>query len=98
MNEAILESGPQEISIKNYDGDTIGREKPMMEKEYKRQRNDILRDYEINLRFLSGRGMVVRVGCKEIAFEDTMKGMEELTKYIDNPYEEGKKWNKIFNE
>jgi hypothetical protein len=24
--------------------------------------------------------------------------MEELTKYIDNPYEERKKWNKIFDE
>lgn len=71
---------------------------PMMEKEYRPSRQELLRDYEINLRFLSGRGMVIKVGCKEIAFEDTNKGMEELAKYIENPYEEGKRWNKIFNE
>jgi hypothetical protein len=72
---------------------------PMMVKEdYRPSRQRILADYEINLRFLSGRGLVIRVGCKELAFEDANKGMEELTKYIENPYEEGKKWNKIFNE
>ena len=76
----------------------LNASEPMMEKEYKPSRQRILRDYEINLRFLSGRGMTIRVGCKEIAFEDTNKGMEELVKYIENPYEEGKRWNKIINE
>jgi len=76
----------------------LDESRPTMEKSYKPSRNEILRDNEISLRFLSGRGMVVRVGCKEIAFEDSNKGMEELTKYINNPYEEQKKWNKIFND
>lgn len=79
--------------------ETLSDSGPMVGKEeYRPSRQQILRDYEINLRFLSGRGMTIRVGCKEVAFEDTNKGMEELSKYIENPYEEGKRWNKIFNE
>ena len=98
MNEVMSESGPQDISREDYGGEILVRQELMMEKEYKPSKNEILRDYEINLRFLSGRGMIISVGCKQIAFEDTNKGMEELAKYIDNPYEERKKWNKIFDE
>lgn len=98
MNEVMPESGPQDISREDYGREILVREEPMMEKEYKPSKNEILRDYEINLRFLSGRGMIISVGCKQIAFEDTNKGMEELAKYINNPYEERKKWNKIFDE
>jgi hypothetical protein len=69
-----------------------------MGKECRPSRQELLREYEINLRFLSGRGMLIRVGCKEIAFEDMNEGMKELSKYIENPYEEGKRWQQIINQ
>ena len=74
------------------------QEELMVKSEYKRRKQEILREHEISLKFLSGRGMLVRVGCKEVAFEDVSKGMEELTKYIENPFEEVKRWNQIFNQ
>ena len=76
-------------------------ERPMMDgeyskEEYKPNKQQILRDYEINIRFLSV-GCVVRVGCKEIPFTNVGDAMVELNKYVSNPYEEGKRWNKIFD-
>jgi len=65
-------------------------------KEYKPKKQEILREYEILIRFLSV-GCVVKVGCKEIPFRSVKDAMEELNKYVDNPYEEGKKWNSIFD-
>ena len=64
-------------------------------KEYIPNKQQILRDYTIELRFLSV-GCVVRVGCKEIPFRRVSEAMEELNKYVSNPYEEGKKWNIVF--
>lgn len=73
---------------------------PMMDreysKEYKPNKQQILREYTIELRFLSV-GCVIRVGCKEIPFTNVSEAMEELNKYVENPYEEGKRWNKIFD-
>ncbi len=73
---------------------------PMMDrecaKEYRPNKQQILREYTIELRFLSV-GCVIRVGCKEIPFTNVGEAMEELNKYVDNPYEEGKRWNKIFD-
>jgi hypothetical protein len=37
------------------------------------------------------------VGCKEIPFTNVGDAMEELNKYVSNPYEETKRWNKIFD-
>jgi hypothetical protein len=73
------------------------QEPMMMEKEYRLPNQQVLREYEIKLRFLS-RGMIISVGCKEIAFSDVKEGLEELNKYLANPYEEQKKWNKILNQ
>jgi hypothetical protein len=98
MEEIMDERPQQEMTREVYRGESLNMAESKMEKEYKPSRQEILRDYEISLRFLSGRGMLIRVGCKEIAFEDSNKGMEELTKYIQNPHEEGKRWTKIFNE
>ena len=64
--------------------------------EYKISDQEILREYEITLRFLS-RGMVIRVGCKEIAFSDVKEGLEELNKYLTNPNQEQTKWRKLLN-
>ena len=66
-------------------------------KEYVRPRMDYLRDYEINIRFLS-LGCVVRVGCKEIAFTSIEEAMTEVNAYVANPKELEKKYNKLFNE
>jgi hypothetical protein len=72
---------------------------PMPEKNYNEyipKKQEILREYEIGIRFLS-IGCVIRVGCKEIPFTDVNEAMTELSNYVANPYEEGKKWNKIFD-
>jgi hypothetical protein len=72
---------------------------PTMEKcveEYKPSNQEALREYEINIRFLS-RGCVVRVGCKEIAFEDPDYAMAQINAYVSNPWEEQKKWRKILD-
>ena len=66
------------------------------QEEYRISDQEILREYEITLRFLS-RGMIIRVGCKEIAFSDTKEGLEELNKYLTNPNEEQTKWRKLLN-
>ena len=65
--------------------------------EYIPKRQEILREYEIGIRFLS-IGCVIRVGCKEIPFTDVDEAMTELSNYVSNPYEEGKKWQEIFKE
>ena len=64
-------------------------------KEYIPNKQQILREYEVRLRFLSV-GCVISVGCKEIPFTSVVEAMEELNKYVSNPYEETKRWNKIF--
>jgi hypothetical protein len=85
-------------------------ERPMMEeradrptgnggeltREYLPNKQQILRDYEVRIRFLSV-GCIISVGCKEIPFTNVGEAMEELTKYVSNPHEEGKRWNKIFD-
>lgn len=58
---------------------------------------DYLREYEINIRFLS-LGCIVRVGCKEIAFTSITEAMQEVNEYVANPKLLTDKYNKIFNE
>jgi hypothetical protein len=60
-------------------------------------RMDYLREYEINIRFLS-LGCIVRVGCKEIAFTSITEAMQEVNEYVANPKLLTDKYNKIFNE
>ena len=64
--------------------------------EYRPPNNEALREYELNIRFLN-RGCVVRVGCKEIAFEDHTNAMAAINAYVANPYEEQKKWRKLLD-
>jgi hypothetical protein len=67
------------------------------EKEYRPSKQKALREYEINIRFLS-RGCVVRVGCKEIAFEDVSNAMAQLNEYVTgDTYEAQKKWRKLLD-
>ena len=64
--------------------------------EYRPSNKDALREYELNIRFLN-RGCIVRVGCKEIAFEDHTNAMAAINAYVANPWEEQKKWRKILD-
>jgi hypothetical protein len=93
MNDGQISGGPL---VTEERGD-----RPMMDREYSKEeylpnKQQILREYTIELRFLSV-GCVIRVGCKEIPFTNVSEAMEELNKYVSNPYEEGKRWNKIFD-
>ena len=67
------------------------------EKEWRPSKQEALREYEINIRFLS-RGCIVRVGCKEIPFEDVSNAMAQLNEYVSgDTYEVQKKWRKLLD-
>ena len=59
-------------------------------------KSEVLREYDVNIRFLN-RGCVVKVGCKEIAFESIENAMAEINAYVANPWEEQKKWRKLLD-
>ena len=89
MNEGQISGGPMMA-----ERETL-RMDESYSKEYIPNKQQILREYEIRIRFLSV-GCVISVGCKEIPFTNVGEAMEELAKYVSNPYEEQKRWNKIF--
>ena len=67
------------------------------EKEWRPSKQECLRQYDISIRFLS-RGCVVKVGCKEIPFEDVSDAMAHLNEYVSgDTYEVQKKWGKILD-
>jgi hypothetical protein len=67
------------------------------EKEWRPSKQECLRQYDISIRFLS-RGCVVKVGCKEIPFEDVSDAMAHLNEYVaGDTYEVQKKWGKILD-
>lgn len=68
---------------------------PTSSHQYKPKRVELLRDYEISIRFLSV-GCLVRVGCKEIAFSSISEAMENINRYVNDPHVETKRWNTIF--
>jgi hypothetical protein len=71
---------------------------PTMEKEegeYRPSKAELLREYEIGIRFLH-RGCIVRVGCKEIAFTDITEAMAKINEYVaGDTYEIQKQWRKL---
>ena len=80
----------EEVPIRGYD------RAPELKTEYKPKKQELLREYEIRLRFLSV-GCVVSVGCKEIPFRSVKEAMDCVNEYVENPYEVGNKWHSIFN-
>ncbi len=64
--------------------------------EYKPSNTEALREHEIYIRFLS-RGCIIRVGCKEIAFENVNEAIKELNEYVNNAYETQQKWRKLLD-
>lgn len=85
MYEESVPESPVEQLVKNCSANT------------EMSRLELLREYEINIRFLS-RGCIVKVGCKEIPFENVDEAMKALTSYVNNPLKEEEKWRKVFKE
>jgi hypothetical protein len=69
-------------------------EETQLKQVYRPSNSEVLREYEIGIRFTS-RGCVVRVGCKEIPFETIENGVKAINDYVTNPYEERIKWEGI---
>ena len=92
-NEEPMQEGPRLDSMPE-------REAPMTEpvaKEWRPSKQEALQEFEISIRFLS-RGCIVRVGCKEIAFEDVSRAMAQLNEYVtEDTYEIQKKWRKLLD-
>ena len=63
--------------------------------EYRPSRTECLRDYSINIRFLS-IGCVIEVGCKSVPFSTVKEGMKALNDYVSNPFEVRKAWEERF--
>lgn len=66
-------------------------------KEYRPSNKDILRDYPVQIEFLS-IGCLIRVGCKSIPFSTVKEGMKALNNYVANPYETKKLWEERFSK
>jgi hypothetical protein len=66
-------------------------------KAYIRPRMDYLRNYEINIRFLS-LGCIVKIGCKDVAFSSIEEAMQEVNAYVADPRSIEEKYNRLFNE
>jgi hypothetical protein len=64
--------------------------------EYIPSKLELLQRHTVKIDFLS-RGCVIYVGCKSIPFETLQAGIEALNKYVNDPYNETKKWDKILN-
>jgi hypothetical protein len=41
---------------------------------------------------------MINVGCKSIPFTTVAEGMAALNDYVNNPYEEVKKWEEKFSQ
>lgn len=64
-------------------------------KAYTLSDKDLLIRHSIEIRFLSGRGCIIRVGCKEIAFESTKEAVGALSNYEKNPQEANAYWKEV---
>ena len=65
--------------------------------EYKPSRSQALRDYRIEIEFLS-IGCIIRVGCKSIPFTSVDEAMKELNAYVKDPVKSQEVWNKRFED
>jgi len=89
LEKAVMQELPAERTLMDQ------QEKVCEPKEWEPTNQEALQEYELGIRFLS-RGCIVRVGCKEIAFEDINKAMAEINEYVTgNTWEARKKWRKL---
>ena len=70
---------------------------PTMVEKYRPSKSEYLRRYPISIKFLD-RGVMVTVGCKEIAFESVENFMKSFNTYMDNPGDAQESWEKFFYE
>ena len=80
--------------------DLVGREtiaEPTQEKSWKPSRIEALRNHEINIRFLD-RGVMVSIGCKQIAYESIETFKSAFNAYVDNPQDVQEAWRKYFQK
>ena len=68
-----------------------------VKQEWTPSRNEALRDYRIEIEFLS-MGCVIRVGCKAIPFSTVKQGMEALNQYVKDPVSLRKLWEERFSQ
>jgi hypothetical protein len=64
--------------------------------EYQPSKKELLKQNSIRIVFCS-RGCLIDIGCKSIPFETIEAAMDALNKYINDPWNEQKKWEKILN-
>ncbi len=64
---------------------------------YTRTRIEQLRDYSINIRFLSV-GCIIEVGCKQIPFTTIKEGLQALNDYVADPEKSTNFWSQKFRE
>lgn len=76
-----------------------GESVPQVERceEYTPSRSQALRDYRIEIEFLTF-GCIVKVGCKSIPFTSVDEAMKEINAYIKDPVTSQKAWNKRFED
>ena len=70
---------------------------PTMVEKYRPSKSEYLRRYPISIKFLD-RGVMVTVGCKEIAYETVSSFMKSFEVYMGDPYKIQGEWEKFFNE
>jgi hypothetical protein len=66
-------------------------------KEYKPSRTECLRDYRVEIEFLS-IGCIIRVGCTSVPFATVKEGIKTLNDYVANPYETRTIWQERFSK
>ena len=65
-------------------------------KAYRFSDKELLSNHQIEIRFLSGRGCIIKVGCKEIAFESVEEAIGALNNYVRDPHSSIEYWNEEF--
>ena len=90
IQQALANRDIQEVPIPS-------RSEPEEEQVWKPSRAEMLREYQINIEFLS-IGCIVSVGCKRIPFTSVSEAMKAINEYVEQPYEMKQKWEKLFEE
>lgn len=93
MNENAVQRDPGPALVERADTQAIRLEDCV--KEYKPSRTECLRDYRVEIEFLS-IGCIIRVGCKSVPFSTVKEGMKALNDYVANPYETRTIWQERF--
>jgi hypothetical protein len=75
----------------------LSMEEVTQEKFWKPSKMEAFRNHEISIKFLN-RGVIVTVGCKQIAYESVESFMKSFTAYMEDPFSVQESWLKFFKE